>query len=997
MTKPKKDLLLQAFHRRGLVSLAGLQRWLSRGARFPQRVRPELEAGTGRWLAAVDDAIATLVAVTGGDGLRTCRNVLATAPLEDVQMWRYALTSGALGAFGSRDEVEPIFLAAESRTAAADPQLQEALVALLGASTAKAEDLLQIAEGAWPIALALVEDMPTVQAQDTLHEVIVYECENYQSELQQKFKRLMTAVTAMVSRRPDLRFTLQDFDRLPELAQTALGDIESILTPASILHYRSRIADQLALTQREAARKELRAKRMRARQIPAQQRVITAITALFDSKDATSGRRWSSVVRSFQLLAACMESGKRESIDRTFNQLLKAREGEWEGIPSAVGMVRAQLLSAWPESSGVALAFLSMPRAVQCRTERNEVSLISDCTSLMTLIEECATREYLSLSKDRALLWSRSTHRFRKLWDKVFLAQRVIEDSELDAIIEWLQLAPRAVREKFDRTHDSWLTAQAARPDFVAAALNSSDESLRAMLLGATSILRYDHACRAVSAADESSASSRLKVELNAFAAKNDVIFDSLAVDGVNTLGVDRTVTLLGLALNKHRLATMFASALDARHPAQVAGFVFRFMSESEDSPARTAWRSLIRAGNDIPQQVVQSIWSGVLDSGTASAVKLMKLRPDVFGPFAMNDLPPEELLVAAVKCPSLVAHFGREFNSAQVLRAVPPALKSLAKRPMLRAVLELAALSHLREIPHLRMLARTANARRALEPGTRFDDRYRTYTLPKRSGGTREISVPDDRLKRLHRRLLSGAFDPVPLHDASHGFRKGRSILTNARVHVGCRLVLNVDIKGFFPNTTYSRVLTACMKVAGGNLSVRGAKLLADICCYGGALPTGAPTSPAIGNLVLRGADAAISKAASASGINYTRYADDLTFSDDGAAKRIIPFVQRVLGEIGYELDAKKTHLYRRGRQQLVTNLVVNDRVNLRRSDRRRIRAAVERRCAGHEVTWHGKPMDDQSLHGRLALLAMIDPAPAANYRRRLEAEASGWGVRRG
>ena len=177
----------------------------------------------------------------------------------------------------------------------------------------------------------------------------------------------------------------------------------------------------------------------------------------------------------------------------------------------------------------------------------------------------------------------------------------------------------------------------------------------------------------------------------------------------------------------------------------------------------------------------------------------------------------------------------------------------------------------------------------------------------------------------------------------------------------------------------------------------MRGAKLLADICCYRGALPTGAPTSPAIGNIVLRRADAAIAAAAAKHGITYTRYADDLTFSGDGDCKRILPFVARVLQDCGYELDGKKTQLYRRGRQQLVTNLVVNDKAHLRRSDRRRLRAAVEHRCAGDPVTWHGRPMDDQALCGRIALLRMIEPATAQSYMVRLRNEATGWGSARG
>jgi len=212
----------------------------------------------------------------------------------------------------------------------------------------------------------------------------------------------------------------------------------------------------------------------------------------------------------------------------------------------------------------------------------------------------------------------------------------------------------------------------------------------------------------------------------------------------------------------------------------------------------------------------------------------------------------------------------------------------------------------------------------------------------------------------------------------------------------VGHSLVVNVDIKGFFPSTRYPAVLAACLKVDRGAISVRGAKLLAEICCHQGGLPTGAPTSPVIGNIVLMAADASIAAAAALHGITYTRYADDLTFSGGNDTKRIIPFVKRVLQKCGYELDAKKTQLYRRGRQQLVTNLVVNDKANLRRSDRRRLRAAVNRRCEGGTPMWHDKPMDDAALSGRIALLNMIEAPTARAYLARLRAEAPDWGVRR-
>ena len=169
------------------------------------------------------------------------------------------------------------------------------------------------------------------------------------------------------------------------------------------------------------------------------------------------------------------------------------------------------------------------------------------------------------------------------------------------------------------------------------------------------------------------------------------------------------------------------------------------------------------------------------------------------------------------------------------------------------------------------------------------------------------------------------------------------------------------------------------------GGLSTAAQRVVADLCSYQGALPTGAPTSPAIGNIALRAADAAIGKAAAHNNIQYTRYADDLTFSGETNAVKILPFVKRVLGKLGYKIKDRKTNIYRRGRRQMVTGIVVNDKLNLPRRLRRRLRAAVDHVARGGQPHWNNRPISSQELEGRLSFLRLVQPAEAAKLKHKI------------
>jgi retron-type reverse transcriptase len=316
----------------------------------------------------------------------------------------------------------------------------------------------------------------------------------------------------------------------------------------------------------------------------------------------------------------------------------------------------------------------------------------------------------------------------------------------------------------------------------------------------------------------------------------------------------------------------------------------------------------------------------------------------------------------------------------------IPWIREKFANKPTLSIAYQLALAFSIRDAGYLTKLCfeRWASPLRK-NPGHVFDHLYALHRIPKKSGGFREIHAPCAELKRLQSRILENGFNRVPMSRSAHGFHRKRSILTNAIPHSGKACVVNVDIDSFFPSTKHNRILQATAHLANRHLSYGARQALADLLSHNGALPTGAPTSPAIGNLVLRGADAAIAKVAARHGIDYTRYADDLTFSGHKNAVKILPFVEKVLSQLGYKLNAKKTNIYRRGRRQMVTGLVVNEKPNLPRHVRRRLRAAVHTAAKGENPHWNGHPMNKHELGGRIALLNLVDQHKAAALREKL------------
>jgi RNA-directed DNA polymerase len=165
---------------------------------------------------------------------------------------------------------------------------------------------------------------------------------------------------------------------------------------------------------------------------------------------------------------------------------------------------------------------------------------------------------------------------------------------------------------------------------------------------------------------------------------------------------------------------------------------------------------------------------------------------------------------------------------------------------------------------------------------------RYKSFQISKRNGGIREIKAPAPDLRLLQRRLSDLLLNCVEeineskkrKDDLAHGFKRKKSIITNARKHQRRRYVFNVDLEDFFPSINFGRVRGFFIKDANFLLNAKVATILAQIACHEGVLPQGSPCSPVISNLVGHVLDIHLCKLASANGCTYSRYADDLAFS---------------------------------------------------------------------------------------------------------------------
>jgi RNA-directed DNA polymerase len=284
--------------------------------------------------------------------------------------------------------------------------------------------------------------------------------------------------------------------------------------------------------------------------------------------------------------------------------------------------------------------------------------------------------------------------------------------------------------------------------------------------------------------------------------------------------------------------------------------------------------------------------------------------------------------------------------------------------------------------------------------------ERYTRFEIPKRGGGMRLISSPNGIIRQAQKRFAPILAEVYEAHPAAMGFLQGRSVCTNAAEHIGQHLVLNVDLKDFFPSINFGRIRGLFM-APPFSMGPAAAAVLAQLCIDRNGLPQGAPTSPVLSNLIASTLDRRLTRLARENRLRYTRYADDITFSSKEpvfppavAVKEAGPANAEVkagaalaaaISACGLEINPKKVRLQTRHTRQSVTGLTVNTRTNITRDRVRRIRAMLHAwdkfglDAAGHEhfQRWAAKPRGGMpqnpgrafrnAVYGELAYLKMV------------------------
>lgn len=337
------------------------------------------------------------------------------------------------------------------------------------------------------------------------------------------------------------------------------------------------------------------------------------------------------------------------------------------------------------------------------------------------------------------------------------------------------------------------------------------------------------------------------------------------------------------------------------------------------------------------------------------------------------------------------------------------------ARRWPVPEVADAPALARLLQVPEeqLSWLADVQGRQRRTPAGPHHLYRYRWVERP--GAVPRLLEAPTPLLRHVLRRLLEEVLVWVPAHPAAHGFVRGRSVLSHARLHVGADLVVGLDLRHFFSAVTAARVaglwallgypegvvalltgltthrtpvhvLTAMP--AGGDSSNRHllrARLRAP------HLPQGAASSPALANLACFALDRRLSGYAGALGTTYSRYADDLTFSGPGglAAHRLVRAVTAVAREEGFAVNPAKTRVQRSTTRQQVTGVVVNTRLNVPRPAEDRLRAVLHdaARNGPQQANRAGVPDFRAHLEGRVEWVSSVNPVRGARLRRQLDA----------
>jgi RNA-directed DNA polymerase len=261
---------------------------------------------------------------------------------------------------------------------------------------------------------------------------------------------------------------------------------------------------------------------------------------------------------------------------------------------------------------------------------------------------------------------------------------------------------------------------------------------------------------------------------------------------------------------------------------------------------------------------------------------------------------------------------------------------------------------------------------------------RYKVYEIKKRQPlKTRTIAQPAREIKRLQYWIISNLLKNFPIHSAALAYRKGKSILNNAKPHSKKKFLLKLDFKDFF-HSIKATDFRKFLEQSGQKLvDVSDMEYLCRILFWKNKrtgdliLSIGAPSSPVLSNILMHEFDSKVNEYCKSMGITYTRYADDMTFSTNKREilRSVVEKMRQICDGLPYprlRLNADKTVHASRATSRRVTGLVLSNEgvVTIGRSRKREIRAAVH-----HFKVGKLSADESSALGGTLAFVNSVEP----------------------
>lgn len=247
-------------------------------------------------------------------------------------------------------------------------------------------------------------------------------------------------------------------------------------------------------------------------------------------------------------------------------------------------------------------------------------------------------------------------------------------------------------------------------------------------------------------------------------------------------------------------------------------------------------------------------------------------------------------------------------------------------------------------------------------------DSLYIRKEIPKKDGKKRTLFIPSDELKTCQKAVLKELSALLRFPNYVHGGVKGKSIITNAKIHCNQQYVMVLDIKDFFPSVKVRRIEKSLSENV--KLSSQLLKWLVRIVTFKYCLPQGAPTSPFIANLAVQKIDSRINSLCKGLNVNYSRYFDDITISGRDEVKNIFlsQKIQKIISDEGFRVSHKKTKLYHCSEKQRVTGLIVNDGLAIDEDTISEIKESIENR------DFQTSSKEFESLRGKISFIKGVN-----------------------